>query len=147
MIVIQNTIKDSMVDEQSLTGTLQQVITDLGVSNSELLIRLVDKDEIQQLNNTYRGKDKPTNILSFPYDIPKQIDESILGDVVICLAVVQDESKTQNKTFENHLTHIAVHGVLHLLGYDHIKDSEFNEMQALEVKILAGLGIDNPYSG
>lgn len=145
MVVIQNTIQDSAVDEQNLKGTLQQVITDLGVSDSELLIRLVDKDEIRQLNNTYRGKDELTNVLSFSSDTPKEIDESILGDVVICVAVVQTQAKVQNKTFENHLTHMAIHGVLHLLGYDHIKDSEANEMEALEVKILTGLGIDNPY--
>lgn len=145
MVVIQNTIQNSAVDEQNLKDTLQQVITDLGVSDSELLIRLVDKNEIRQLNNTYRGKDELTNVLSFSSDIPKEIGESILGDVVICVAVVQTQAKVQNKTFENHLTHMAIHGVLHLLGYDHIKDSEANEMEALEVKILTGLGIDNPY--
>lgn len=145
MVVIQNAINDFSVNEKDLSNTLQQVITDLGVGSSELLIRLAGKDEIQQLNNRYRGKDKPTNVLSFPSDIPKEIDESILGDVVICTAVVQDEAKAQHKTFENHLIHMAIHGVLHLLGYDHIKGSEANEMEALEIKILAGLGIDNPY--
>ncbi len=145
MVVIQNAINDFSVNEKDLSNTLQQVITDLGVGSSELLIRLSGKDEIQQLNNRYRGKDKPTNVLSFPSDIPKEIDESILGDVVICTAVVQDEAKAQHKTFENHLIHMAIHGVLHLLGYDHIKGSEANEMEALEIKILAGLGIDNPY--
>ncbi len=145
MVVIQNSVNDSSVNEQNLTDTLQQVIDDLGVGGSELLIRLVDKAEIQLLNKTYREKDKPTNVLSFPSELPKEIDIAILGDVVICITVVQIEAQAQSKSFENHLMHMAIHGILHLLGYDHIKDSESDEMEGLEIKILAGLGIDSPY--
>ncbi|CAC9513527.1 Metal-dependent hydrolase YbeY, involved in rRNA and/or ribosome maturation and assembly [uncultured Gammaproteobacteria bacterium] len=145
MVVIQNTLNDSSLNERNLTDTLQQVIAELGYGGSELLIRLVDTAEIQLLNRTYREKDKPTNVLSFPSELPKEIEVAILGDVVICIAVVQIEAKEQSKTFENHLMHTAVHGVLHLLGYDHIKDNEADEMEGLEIKILAGLGIENPY--
>ncbi len=145
MVVIQNTLNDSSLNERNLTDTLQQVIAELGYGGSELLIRLVDTAEIQLLNGTYREKDKPTNVLSFPSELPKEIEVAILGDVVICIAVVQIEAKAQSKTFENHLMHMAVHGVLHLLGYDHIKDNEADEMEGLEIKILAGLGIENPY--
>jgi len=145
MVVIQNSINDVSVNEQKLKDTLQQVITDLDKGESELLIRVVDEAEIQDLNKRYRDKDQPTNVLSFPSDLPIEIDESILGDVVICTSVVTNEAAAQNKTFENHLTHMAIHGTLHLLGFDHIEESDANEMEALEVKILEKINIDNPY--
>jgi len=84
MVVIQNPINDVSVNEQNLKDTLQQVMTDLGKGKSELLIRIVGKVEIQNLNKTYRDKDQPTNVLSFPSDLPIEIDEMILGDIVIC---------------------------------------------------------------
>ena len=146
MVVIQNSINDNSINEQSLIDTLQCVITDLGKGESELLIRIVDRDEIQALNNTYRHKDKPTNVLSFPSDLPIEIDESIMGDVVICTDVVLEEARKQKKTFENHLIHMAVHGTLHLLGYDHIEENDAIEMEDLEIKILEKLGIKNPYN-
>ncbi len=146
MVVIQNSINDNSINEQSLIDTLQRVITDLGKGESELLIRIVDRDEIQALNNTYRHKDKPTNVLSFPSDLPIEIDESIMGDVVICTDVVLEEARKQKKTFENHLIHMAVHGTLHLLGYDHIEENDAIEMEDLEIKILEKLGIKNPYN-
>jgi len=145
MVVIQNSINDVSVNEQKLKDTLQQVITDLDKGESELLIRVVDEAEIQDLNKRYRDKDRPTNVLSFPSDLPIEIDESILGDVVICTSVVTNEAVAQNKTFEDHLTHMAIHGTLHLLGFDHIEESDANEMEALEVKILEKINIDNPY--
>jgi len=145
MVVIQNSINDDLINEQVLIDTLQHVITDLGKGESELLIRIVDRDEIQTLNNTYRHKDKPTNVLSFPSDLPIEIDESILGDVVICTDVVLEEANEQKKTFDNHLTHMAVHGTLHLLGYDHIEENDAIKMEALEIKILEKMKIANPY--
>jgi probable rRNA maturation factor len=145
MVVIQNSINDVSVNEQKLKDTLQQVITDLDKGESELLIRVVDEAEIQDLNKRYRDKDQSTNVLSFPSDLPIEIDESILGDVVICTSVVTNEAAVQNKTFENHLTHMAIHGTLHLLGFDHIKESDANEMETLEIKILEKIKIDNPY--
>lgn len=145
MVVIQNKLNDPSINEQNLVHTLQKVIKDLGKGDGELLIRLVDKGEIQALNQAYRNKNQPTNVLSFSSDLPKEIEEVVLGDVVICVEVVQEEAKTQGKTFEHHLTHMCVHGVLHLLGYDHIKDGEADKMENLEIKILDGLGIKNPY--
>jgi len=88
MVVIQNSINNVSINEKNLKDTLQKVITDLDQGESELLIRIVDKVEIQNLNKTYRHKDKLTNVLSFPSDLPIEIEESILGDVVICAAVV-----------------------------------------------------------
>ena len=145
MVVIQNSIKDTSINEESLIDTLQQVINDLGKGESELLIRMVDKNEIQNLNKTYRHQDKPTNVLSFPSDVPIEIDEEILGDVVICIEVVKQEAQDQQKTFLDHLTHMAIHGTLHLLGYDHIEDDQAKTMESLEVEILDRLQIKNPY--
>jgi len=145
MVVIQNSINDSSLDEKDLASTLQQVIDDLDKGESELLIRIVDKDEIQTLNKTYRHQDKPTNVLSFESDLPVEIDEVILGDVVICTEVVAEEAKAQNKTFDEHLTHMAIHGTLHLLGYDHIESEDAKQMENLEIKILEKIKIANPY--
>jgi len=145
MVVIQNPINDVSINEINLKDTLQQVITDLDKGESELLIRIVDKLEIQNLNKTYRNKDQTTNVLSFPSDLPIEIDESILGDVVICADVVANEAKAQNKTFEHHLIHMAIHGTLHLLGYDHVEESDANKMESLEIEILEKIEIANPY--
>ena len=145
MVVIQNSINDSSLDEKDLASTLQQVIDDLDKGESELLIRIVDKDEIQTLNKTYRHQDKLTNVLSFESDLPVEIDEAILGDVVICTEVVAEEAKAQNKTFDEHLTHMAIHGTLHLLGYDHIESEDAKQMENLEIKILEKIKIANPY--
>jgi len=111
----------------------------------ELTLRLVNINESQQLNKQYRKKDKPTNVLSFPFEVPAGIELNLLGDLVICSQVVEQEAKAQNKALFDHWTHMVIHGCLHLLGYDHINDSDANEMEALEVKILAKLTISNPY--
>jgi len=111
----------------------------------ELTIRLVNIDESQQLNKQYRQKDKPTNVLSFPFEVPSGIELNLLGDLVICAQVVEQEAKAQNKALFDHWAHMVVHGCLHLLGYDHINDTDANEMETLEIKILAKLSIDNPY--
>lgn len=145
MIVIQNSIDVNSINEAAFSNTLQSVLDELNVSASELLVRFVDKPEIQQLNKTYRHQDKITNVLSFPSDLPIEIDEAILGDVVICIEVVMEEAKAQGKTFENHLMHMAIHGTLHLLGFDHIEELEAEKMEALEIKILEKMQISNPY--
>ena len=145
MIVIQNSINANNINETEFCDILQTVLDELNQGKSELLIRFVDKNEIQQLNKTYRHQDKTTNVLSFPSDLPIEIDEEILGDVVICNEIVAEEAKMQQKTFNNHLIHMAIHGTLHLLGYDHVEESEAQKMESLEVKILEKLQIDNPY--
>lgn len=145
MVVIQNSINDKSIDEEKLITHLDQLLTDLGKGDSELLLRMVSTKEIQTLNDTYRNKNQPTNVLSFPSDLPEEVGEAILGDVIICLDVVRIEAKQQNKTFADHLMHMAVHGTLHLLGYDHIQPEEAETMEALEVKILKKMNIANPY--
>ena len=112
----------------------------------ELTIRLVESEESQQLNFEYRGKDKPTNVLSFPFEVPAGIPLQLLGDLVICAPVVQLEATQQNKTPEAHWAHMVVHGCLHLLGYDHIKDDEAEIMEDLERQIMAELGFSDPYT-
>ena len=113
--------------------------------SNELSIRIADKSEVQALNHSYRQKDKPTNVLSFPADIPHEVEVNLLGDIVICLDIVIDEARTANKSALNHFAHMVIHGVLHLCGYDHIHDAEAEEMEALEVSILEDLLIANPY--
>ena len=111
----------------------------------ELTIRLVNIDESQQLNKQYRQKDKPTNVLSFPFEVPAGIELNLLGDLVICAQIVEQEAKAQNKALFEHWTHMVIHGCLHLLGYDHIKDDDAKKMEVLEVKLLASLGFKDPY--
>ena len=111
----------------------------------ELTIRLVNTEESQQLNKQYRHKDKPTNVLSFPFEVPDGIDLNLLGDLVICSQVVEQEAKAQNKLLIDHWAHMIIHGCLHLLGYDHINDKDALEMEMLEINILAKLSISNPY--
>jgi probable rRNA maturation factor len=113
---------------------------------AEVTIRVVDEAESQQLNFDYREKDKPTNVLSFPFQQPPGIEElPLLGDLVICVQVVEREAAEQNKPVAAHWAHMVVHGCLHLLGFDHIKEDEAQEMEAEEIQILADLGLPNPY--
>ena len=112
----------------------------------ELSIRLVDEVESAELNSQYRGKDGPTNVLSFPFDAPIELTPRLLGDLVICVPVVEREAAEQAKPAKHHWAHIVVHGCLHLLGYDHIDDDEAEEMEDLEIQILQTLHIANPYT-
>lgn len=112
----------------------------------ELTIRLVDKKESHELNSRYRGKDQPTNVLSFPAELPAGVEIPLLGDIVICAPLVKDEADAQGKPLKAHFAHLVVHGVLHLRGYDHQDDQQAAEMEALEVGLLNSLGFTNPYS-
>lgn len=115
----------------------------------EITVRLVGAEESQALNRDYRDKDKPTNVLSFPNELPEFLREELdilpLGDLVICAPVVAQEAAEQGKAVRDHWAHLTVHGVLHLLGLDHVEDAAAEEMEALEVRALAALGIANPY--
>jgi probable rRNA maturation factor len=120
---------------------------DLNVSKptAEINIRIVSCDESQQLNHQYRGKDKPTNVLSFESDLPDFVPSAFLGDLVICAQVVDQEALEQNKKRHEHWAHMSIHGLLHLVGFDHIENDDAEEMEGLEISILAQLGIDDPY--
>jgi len=115
------------------------------VGDGELSIRIVDSAESSQLNERFRGVTGPTNVLSFPADLPVEIRPVPLGDLVICRPIVEQEARDQGKTTEAHWAHMVIHGVLHLLGHDHQTEDEAREMEALEVQILAGLGYPDPY--
>lgn len=114
-------------------------------AEAEVTIRVVDEAESQQLNFDYREKDKPTNVLSFPFQQPPGMELPLLGDLVICAQVVAKEAAEQSKPLAAHWAHMVVHGCLHLLGFDHINDADAEEMEAEEILILQSLGLPNPY--
>jgi len=114
-------------------------------SAAELSIRIVDAAESQALNRQFRAKDKPTNVLAFPADLPPELGLPLLGDVVICREVVAAEAAAQGKAPEAHWAHMVIHGTLHLLGFDHQDPAQAAEMEALETELLAELGWPDPY--
>jgi probable rRNA maturation factor len=111
-----------------------------------LSVRLVDEDESSALNDRYRGKQGPTNVLAFAADLPQEVGLPLLGDIVICAPLVATEAERQGKTVEDHWAHLTIHGVLHLLGHDHQEAEAAERMETLEKKLLAGLGVDDPYA-
>lgn len=117
------------------------------LQTAELTIRIVDKDEITALNTTYRHKNKATNVLSFPFITPDgvELETPLLGDIIICAAVIAEEAEVQQKTLSAHWAHMVVHGILHLLGFDHENDADAIVMEAEEIRILNILGFTNPY--
>lgn len=146
-IDIQLACEDNVpVSDETLTNWVNHTLS-TQLNSAELTLRFVSRDEITELNHTYRKQDKATNVLAFPSNIPDNIilDYPLLGDVIICPDVLLDESVALNKPLIAHWALIVIHGVLHLLGFDHIEDEDALIMQALEVKLLAQLGFDNPY--
>jgi probable rRNA maturation factor len=113
--------------------------------SGELSIVLVDEAEARALNQRYRARDYATNVLSFPVELPAGIRSPLLGDLVICAPVIAREADEQHKPLAHHYAHMVVHGCLHLLGHDHIEDIEAERMERLERRILARLGIADPY--
>ncbi len=116
-----------------------------GADSAEVVIRIVDESESQELNHRYRGKDRSTNVLSFPFEAPPGVPVDHLGDIVVCAAVVAREAVEQNKPLDAHWAHMVVHGVLHLMGYDHQNDDSAEEMESLEIEILGQIGYPDPY--
>jgi len=119
------------------------------VEAAELSLRTVSKQEMAALNQNYRNKLGPTNVLSFPTRLPsvvlEQLEEPHLGDLVICPEVLFEEAQTQDRNLNHHWAHIVIHGTLHLLGYDHMNIDDETKMQALEIRLLDSLKIANPY--
>lgn len=116
-----------------------------GLNEVELVIRLVDEAESRELNARYRNIDSPTNVLSFPADLPESVDVPLMGDIVICAPLVSEQAAVQGKPVKQHWAHLVIHGVLHLLGHDHVEDSDAEEMETIEISLLRGLDIPNPY--
>ena len=122
---------------------------DTRIREADLALRIVGEDEARAFNRHYRGKDYPTNVLSFPAErppgLPKNARFPLLGDLVICAPVVARKAAEQRKPLSAHYAHLTVHGALHLLGWDHDNEADAHAMEQLEREILAGLGIDDPY--
>jgi probable rRNA maturation factor len=146
-IIVQHMADKSLAPKTSLLRQWAIKALSKKIESAEVTIRIVDVEEMSQLNGTYRHKTGPTNVLSFPMVLPDvvELDIPILGDVVICAEVVNREANEQHKSRDAHWAHMTVHGVCHLLGYDHQIDSDANIMESLEIDILQGLGFANPY--
>lgn len=127
----------------ALTHADYQASEDLPI---EITVRVVDRAESQELNNSYRHKDKPTNVLSFPFEAPEDVPLQLLGDLVICAPIVRQEAEEQHKSLTSHWAHMVIHGTLHLLGFDHIEEEDATAMEALETRIMASQGFADPYS-
>ncbi|MFT6113101.1 MAG: putative rRNA maturation factor [Oleispira sp.] len=136
---------DLPTEEQLTQWATAALVTRTEYDEPELTIRIVDETESQELNNDYRGKDKPTNVLSFPFEAPAHVPIPLLGDLIVCKQVVEREAIEQGKTLTAHWAHMIVHGCLHLLGYDHIEDEEAEEMEGIERVVMAELGFEDPY--
>ena len=136
---------DWLPGEAEITRWAESALQDQPVE-SELGIRMVDEEEGRRLNQQWRQGSTATNVLSFPAEIEVEIEPRLLGDVVICIPVIEREALAQGKIPTNHLAHMVIHGTLHLIGYDHIEDKEAEQMEAMEIHLLELLNIDNPYN-
>lgn len=152
-ITIQRTIKrcekNTYIPERSSFKTWVETGLSPLKHPVEVCLRIVDKQEMQSLNHTYRKKDKPTNVLSFPSEIPETLfttqELHYLGDIILCADIINEEALEQNKTQKAHWAHMVLHGLLHLQGYDHLTDEEALIMETLEIKLLKKLKLANPY--
>lgn len=127
---------------------IETTLNNVGAGREQvsLAVRVVDEAEIADMNQRYRAKPGPTNVLSFPFEDPPGVESDELGDVIICAPVVQREAREQGKTEAAHWAHMVVHGVLHLCGYDHVENADAEIMEGKETSILAGLGFPAPYT-
>jgi len=128
-----------------LEGWISAALQSQEFEDAEVSVYIVDEEEGQELNAQYRGKEYPTNVLSFPADIAEEVGIPLLGDLVVCAPVVEREAQEQGKALQAHWAHMLIHGTLHLVGFDHIEDDEAETMEALETQIVTGLGYPAPY--
>jgi probable rRNA maturation factor len=135
---------DKLPSEADFRLWVEKALPTIG-EEFEVTIRIVDEEESHALNHEYRGKDKPTNVLSFPFEAPPGLELPLLGDLVICTQIVEQEAVEQKKPLLHHWAHMTIHGILHLRGYDHINDDEADEMESIETQLLASLSISDPY--
>jgi probable rRNA maturation factor len=137
---------DDRLAESITRPNIRRWVKAAQLAPAEFTIRFVDAHEGQQLNHDYRGKDYPTNVLTFSYnDSADENDDIVRADIVLCTDVLLSEAKEQQRLVEHHVAHLIVHGVLHAQGYDHESDEEAAEMENIETEILARLGISDPY--
>ena len=144
MIEVQRETQAWTPDDVALERWASAALTD---AQREVVLRFVDAEESRTLNREYRGRDKPTNVLSFGFELPPGFEDPHLGDLVICADVVEREAREQDKPLEAHYAHMVVHGLLHLQGHDHEEPAEAQRMELLEIEILRRLGYENPYEG
>lgn len=146
-IDIQRETTAASPSDDELRRAAEQALAAIGREGAdfELSLRIVDSEEMQSINSSFRDKDKPTNVLSFPAELPSDVDLPLLGDIVVCAPIVEKEAKSQNKPIEAHWDHMLIHGLLHLMGYDHEVEEQALTMEALEERALANLGWDSPY--
>lgn len=143
---VANDIKDSdLPSENDLKQWLSAVLKSQLDNHKEITLRFVSEEESKQLNSQYRDKNTPTNVLSFPFESPPELNLPLLGDLVICKPVIEREALEQGKALLHHYAHMVIHGCLHLYGYDHIEDAEAEVMETLEIDLLSHLNIDDPY--
>ena len=154
---IEVVCSDAVSESAAHTHVIDWVVKTLRHADqpdASVSIKIVDLDEMVLLNTTFRQKNMPTNVLSFPFEAATNTQqfaeveaemEDFIGDIAICDAVVKTEAQAQGKTYEQHFAHLTVHGVLHLLGFDHVDESEAAEMENNEIAILAMMGFANPY--
>ncbi|QFU77033.1 rRNA maturation RNase YbeY [Halioglobus maricola] len=146
-IDIQRESADPAPDEDDIRRWITAALAEQRQADSEISVRLVEEAEMTALNQAWRGKTGSTNVLSFPSDLPPELELPLLGDIVVCVQVVAREAREQNKPLDAHWAHMFIHGTLHLLGYDHIDDEEAEVMEALETEILSTLNYPCPYRG
>lgn len=150
-LALDDAVNMSVPTAQSIQRWVDAALqgAELNTDATQMTLRIVERDEITELNEQYRQKTGATNVLSFPFEptpgMPAELAEPELGDVIVCAAVVEQEAREQDKTSEAHWAHMIVHGTLHLLGYDHIQEDEAEQMEAIEVAVLARLGFADPY--
>ncbi len=143
-IAIQTATRERSIPTAEFLQTIaRQALGD--VADAEITIRLVDAEESRDLNKKWRHIDKPTNILSFPISRADDVVPMLMGDLVICAALIQQEAAEQNKPLDAHWAHILIHGILHLSGYDHAEAEEARLMQRCETGIMQQCGYPNPY--
>jgi probable rRNA maturation factor len=130
---------------QDLHKIIQEVVYPSCKNNWVVSLKFVDINEMQLINKTYRNIDRPTNVLSFPNDLSGSVQGSFLGDIAVCPELILKESQEQEKSAQDHLSHLYVHGVLHLLGYDHEEDDSADDMENLEKNILSKIDVADPY--
>ncbi|MEE9338773.1 MAG: rRNA maturation RNase YbeY [Methylococcaceae bacterium] len=145
VVEIQSVSQSGQLPSQEQFQYWIDAVLSNSTQDSEIVIRIIDESEMIQFNEQYRGKKGATNILSFPFDVPDGIASNLLGDLLVCAPIVEKEAQAQQKKIEHHWAHLIVHGLLHLLGYDHIENEEAEKMEALEIKILKKIKIKNPY--
>ncbi|MFK0569757.1 rRNA maturation RNase YbeY [Endozoicomonas sp.] len=142
--VMINSTSSQLPDQSELEKWTTAAVGELR-PDAEISLLIVDTEEGAELNRQWRNKEGPTNVLSFPSDLPAELELPLLGDLIICAPVVEREAIEQKKSLNSHWAHMMVHGTLHLLGYDHIDDQEAEEMESLETDILGQLGYPDPY--